>query len=107
MFFFGDRQSKLCRKIVSESGWELTEEQRDRIEDNLSQMFHVFREEEVLVYQELDSIDSPESYTENDVVEIFIRANDGGTKLGKSDLLFSLLTSSWEDAEEKNGGAVR
>ncbi|WP_237362717.1 GmrSD restriction endonuclease domain-containing protein [Vibrio marisflavi] len=101
LVFFGDRQSKLCRKIVSESGWELTEEQRDRIEDNLSQMFHVFREEEVLVYQELDSIDSPESYTENDVVEIFIRANDGGTKLGKSDLLFSLLTSSWEDAEEK------
>lgn len=27
------------------------------------------------------------------------RANSGGTKLGKSDLLFSLLISSWEDAD--------
>ncbi|MCP4114302.1 MAG: DUF262 domain-containing protein [Desulfobacteraceae bacterium] len=101
LVFTGDRLSKLNRKIVNESGKNLTEAEEERIEDNLSQMFHVFREEEVLVYQELDSIDSPESYTENDVVEIFIRANDGGTKLGKSDLLFSLLTSSWEDAEEK------
>ena len=38
---------------------------------------------------------------EDDVVEIFIRANAGGTKLGKSDLLFSLLTSAWEDADER------
>ena len=32
-------------------------------------------------------------------MEIFIRANSGGTKLGKSDLLFSLLTSSWDEAD--------
>ncbi|MEC8011857.1 MAG: DUF262 domain-containing protein [Pseudomonadota bacterium] len=101
LVFTCDKLRKLSRKIISESGTSLTDKEEDRIEDNLSQIFHVFREEEVLVYQELDSIDDPDSYTENDVVEIFIRANDGGTKLGKSDLLFSLLTSSWEDAEDK------
>ncbi|HTA83628.1 MAG TPA: DUF1524 domain-containing protein, partial [Bacteroidia bacterium] len=46
------------------------------------------------------SIDNPNLYTENDIVEIFIRANAGGTLLGKSDLLFSLLTSSWDEADD-------
>ncbi len=100
LVFTNDRKSELLRRIeVSNS--MLSTEQKRKIEDNLDQIFHVFREEDVVVYQELDSIDDPTAYTENDVVEIFIRANDGGTKLGKSDLLFSLLTSSWEDAEEK------
>ena len=39
-------------------------------------------------------LDTPE-----DVVEIFIRANAGGTKLGKSDLMFSLLASDWTVAD--------
>jgi hypothetical protein len=30
------------------------------------------------------------------VLDIFIRANDGGTKLSKSDLLLSMITSKWE-----------
>ena len=34
-------------------------------------------------------------------MEIFIRANSGGTRLGKSDLLFSLLTSSWDEADDR------
>ena len=39
-------------------------------------------------------------YTEKDqsydrVLDIFIRANDGGTKLSKSDLLLSMITSKW------------
>ena len=40
-------------------------------------------------------------YTEKDqsydrVLDIFIRANDGGTKLSKSDLLLSMITAQWE-----------
>lgn len=40
-------------------------------------------------------------YTEKDqsydrVLDIFVRANDGGTKLSKSDLLLSMITSKWE-----------
>lgn len=101
LVFSQDRINRISRQVIEKSDFELTNKQVDRIEDNIAQMFHVFREEEVIVYQELDSIDDPDAYTEDDVVEIFIRANDGGTKLGKSDLLFSLLTSSWEDAELK------
>ncbi len=99
--YSNERLSRFSRTIIDEAGRELSESEKDRIEDNVSQVFYVFREEEVLVYQELDSIDNPEDYTENDIVEIFIRANSGGTKLGKSDLLFSLLTSTWEDADDQ------
>ena len=61
---------------------------------------NVFCLQENLLYQEVDSIDRPVAYSEDDIVEIFIRANAGGTKLDKSDLLFSLLVSSWDDANE-------
>ncbi|MCG9875527.1 MAG: DUF262 domain-containing protein [Leptospiraceae bacterium] len=48
----------------------------------------------------LDSDDYNKKYSVEDVVEVFIRANSGGTKLEKSDLLFSLLTANWEEIEE-------
>lgn len=37
--------------------------------------------------------------TFEDIVEVFIRANSGGTKLSKSDLMFTLLTTEWTDAD--------
>jgi Protein of unknown function DUF262 len=36
----------------------------------------------------------------DEVVEIFVRANDGGTKLSRMDLIFSLIKSRWTDASE-------
>ncbi len=87
--------------IIDDSFRELSKEEKKRINKNVLKIAKLFKQNEVISYQELDSVDNPKLYTENDVVEIFIRANDGGTKLGKSDLLFSLLTSSWEDAEDK------
>lgn len=50
-------------------------------------------------------------YTEHDqsadrVLDIFVRANDGGTKLSKADLLMSMITSKWSQGsarEEING----
>lgn len=57
--------------------------------------------DEAITYQELDSIDNPALYTEDDVVEVFIRANSGGTKLEKSDLLFSLLNATWDVADKQ------
>ena len=35
------------------------------------------------------------------VLDIFIRTNDGGTKLSFSDLLMSVLTANWSDARER------
>jgi hypothetical protein len=66
---------------------------------NIERARKEFVNDDNITFQELDGIDNPEAYKLDDIVEIFIRANSGGTKLGKSDLLFSLLTSSWEEAD--------
>jgi Protein of unknown function DUF262/Protein of unknown function (DUF1524) len=76
------------------------EDQR-KIRRHVAQVVKTFQTDETIVYQELDSIDRPELYTEDDVVEVFIRANSGGTRLGKSDLLFSLLISAWDEADDQ------
>ena len=79
----------------------LTETEVKKIHDNLELIDRAFKIDEVITYQELDSIDDPDLYTEDDVVEVFIRANSGGTQLTKSDLLFSLLSSNWVTANDK------
>lgn len=99
--FSNELFNRIAKSIIDKSGANLTDDQRTRIEDNVARIIKEFCNDETLVYQELDSIDKPETYKEDDVVEIFIRANAGGTKLGKSDLLFSLLISTWEDADEQ------
>lgn len=99
--FSNEAPHKLASEVARESGEELSDAKKEKIIDNLWRAAKVFAQEDRLAYQELDSVDNPNLYSEDDVVEIFIRANSGGTKLGKSDLLFSLLTSSWEDADER------
>ena len=96
------RPREIEQNIIQATG-VLTDEQKDRIEDNVSLIREVFCTQENILFQLVDSIDRPNAYREDDIVEIFIRANSGGTFLGKSDLLFSLLTASWEDADEKIG----
>lgn len=36
----------------------------------------------------------------NEILDIFVRVNDGGTKLSKSDLMFSLIKTKWTRARE-------
>ena len=71
-------------------------------ERNLKRLYEVVHEDEVIAY-----------YTENDqdydrVLDIFVRANEGGTKLSKSDLLLSMVTSKWDgvNAREQIFGFV-
>lgn len=91
--------SKLAAELAKHSPVPITDEQRDRLYENIERVRLEFSQDDNIAYQELDSIDEPDAYNEDDVVEIFIRANSGGTKLGKSDLLFSLLTATWDDAD--------
>lgn len=99
---FSERNVRqLASQLVKQFGRDLTEAELQRIDDNVAATAKAFQTDEALVYQELDSLDRPELYSEEDVVEVFIRANAGGTRLGKSDLLFSLLISSWEEADEE------
>jgi hypothetical protein len=83
--------------LLAPSG--LTESELETLQVNVARTRQEFVNSDNITFQELDGIDNPDAYRVDDIVEIFIRANSGGTKLGKSDLLFSLLTSSWDEAD--------
>lgn len=89
----------LTADICAAAGRDLSDTEKQKVGKHLSILEKTFKSDDGISYQELDSIENPDLYTEDDVVEIFIRANSGGTRLGKSDLLFSLLTSSWDEAD--------
>ncbi len=91
--------SEIVKAIVSEAPANLDPTDRDSVERNVGRARKEFVTEDNITFQELDGIDNPGAYEPDDIVEIFIRANSGGTKLGKSDLLFSLLISSWDEAD--------
>ncbi len=91
----------LSQHIIRTAGCALSDVEQEKISQHVSLAFKTFHTDDGVSYQELDSIENSELYSEEDVVEIFIRANSGGTRLGKSDLLFSLLASSWDHADEE------
>lgn len=101
LIFTTKKQREILEGLKSKAGRDLNEQELNKIDDHLDVVDRTFKMDEAVTYQELDSIDNPTLYTEDDVVEVFIRANSGGTKLSKSDLLFSLLSASWEIAHEK------
>jgi hypothetical protein len=101
MIFSTTTSLTLAQNLIAGAGRELTAAEQYKLNEHVSLVYKAFRDDDGIAYQELDSIESPELYTEDDVVEIFIRANSGGTKLGKSDLLFSLLSSSWDNADDE------
>ena len=99
--FSDDKHRVIADRIAAQAGRPLSTTEGDKVKDYVDLIRETFFNESGIGYQELDSIDQATLYKEDDVVEIFIRANSGGTRLGKSDLLFSLLTSSWDEADDK------
>jgi len=101
LIFTTKKKREVLDGLKANAGYELSPVQSNKLDDHLDLIDRTFKMDEAVTYQELDSIDNPLLYTEDDVVEIFIRANSGGTKLGKSDLLFSLLNAAWDVADKK------
>lgn len=101
LVFTSRKRRELEQDIEGKAGRTLGVDEKDRLQENLELIDRTFKMEEAITYQELDSIDNPTLYTEDDVVEVFIRANSGGTKLEKSDLLFSLLNATWDIADKQ------
>ncbi|MBX9936186.1 MAG: DUF262 domain-containing HNH endonuclease family protein [Burkholderiaceae bacterium] len=101
LVFTTRRKRELVHDLELDADRALSDAEKDQIESNLDLIDRTFKMDESITYQELDSIDNPALYTEDDVVEVFIRANSGGTKLEKSDLLFSLLNATWDVADNR------
>jgi len=101
LIFTSRRKRELFEEMKASANRTLSVVELNKLDDHLDLIDRTFKMDEAVTYQELDSIDNPALYAEDDVVEVFIRANSGGTKLGKSDLLFSLLSASWEVADRE------
>jgi len=103
--FSNKQYDELAEEIVEQlKESNLSGDDKTLIMKNVARIVKLFKTDEIVSYQELDSVDDPEIYNTDDIVEVFIRANSGGTKLEKSDLLFSLLTSTWDGAEDNIEG---
>lgn len=85
--------------IVKKHNVELEQKDRLRVTRNIARAKQEIEVTEAIIYQEIDGTDEDEPYSFDDIVEIFIRANSGGTKLSKSDLMFTLLTVHWDSAD--------
>jgi len=86
-----DQLIRLIREELDRIHRGATQFERDLAETTLRRLHAVIWGEELINY-----------YTETDqsvdrVLDIFVRANDGGTKLSKPDLLMSMITSKWPD----------
>lgn len=101
LVFGEDNPMVAYNKLIRKTQRKLTENEEEKISTHIGVVFKTFHSDDGILYQELDSTENADLYTEDDVVEVFIRANSGGTRLGKSDLLFSLLSSSWDHADEQ------
>lgn len=69
---------------------------RELITSTLHRLHQVIWKDEVVNYY------TESSSSVDRVLDIFVRANDGGTKLSKSDLLMSMITSKWENGSARD-----
>lgn len=84
-----ERLEALVKKVMTELSDRVSPQDRALAEANLRRLHQVvWQDEAVNFYTETDQ--SPDR-----VLDIFVRANDGGTKLSKADLLMSMITSKW------------
>lgn len=74
---------------------ELIESNRHIIRKNLNKLLKKFNDSHLVSYFRVVNKDLDE------ILDIFVRVNSGGTILSKSDLLFSTLVAHWEDGREQ------
>jgi len=83
--------------------YEFRQDEKDKLPDTITKgQMSIFERNLERLYRAIWKDDVIAYYTEVDqdydrVLDIFVRANEGGTKLSKSDLLLSMITSKWSD----------
>jgi hypothetical protein len=82
--------------------YDFREQEKEKLPDSVTKgQLSVFDRTLDRLYRAMWRDDAISFYTEHDqnydrVLDIFVRANEGGTPLSKSDLLLALVTSNWE-----------
>lgn len=88
---FASLKTSLLAQLPTSANW-VARQTAERNLDRLHSM--VWRDEIISSFTELN-----QDYDR--VLGIFVRANDGGTKLSKSDLMMAVLSSKWSDISAK------
>jgi Protein of unknown function DUF262 len=70
----------------------------DRVQETATNLMRILKDESVFWYDELDGIVGGYSYER--VLEVFVRVNNGGTKLDGGDLMFAAMKGLSDDIEE-------
>lgn len=73
-----------------------TKEQRRAARMNLDRLYRAIHKDDVIAYY----VEREQDYDR--VLDVFVRANSGGTKLSKSDLLMSTITASWGNIDARH-----
>jgi len=71
----------------------------DRVQDNAHALVRILRDEGVFWYDELDGVVNDFHYER--VLEVFVRVNNGGTKLDAGDLMFAAMKGLSGDIEQE------
>jgi hypothetical protein len=75
------------------------DETLDRVQENASALVRMLKDEGVFWYDELDGIVNDFPYER--VLEVFVRVNNGGTKLDAGDLMFAAMKGLSGEIEEE------
>jgi uncharacterized protein with ParB-like and HNH nuclease domain len=87
-------------KQMKDDSIVISETIEERVEENVANVKNMFTALDLIYYYPIDS--TLGKFTEyEEILEIFIRTNSGGTPLCKSDLMFSLIKLSWDESEEE------
>jgi hypothetical protein len=102
IFLPQERFATYRRKLMEESGLDPRSDAYEKAREVLDQVRLKLLQPEVIPIVTIDaqvrSADEGKSLEE--LAEIFVRVNDGGTKLSRMDLIFSLMKSRWIGASE-------
>lgn len=85
--------NELIEADPSRSG--LLVENREQVKEIIDQLLSKFDDDKLVSYFRIINKDL------DDILDIFVRVNSGGTILSKSDLLFSTLVAHWEDGRDQ------
>jgi uncharacterized protein with ParB-like and HNH nuclease domain len=89
-----EEAEEIVKKIEETDGIN-AEKARGVVYKNIRDLYEGIREREVISYFEEQEED------QDKVLDIFIRANEGGTQLKKSDILLSIATAHWSGTEQE------
>ena len=90
-------------RLATEYNFKINSEEHLHACDIIDDARETFRSDSRVPVIKIDehAAQSQECKSLDEVAEIFVRVNDGGTKLSRMDLIFSLMKSRWTKASEE------